>query len=425
GTNTLRRARNAREFLDAARHALGRPVEIISGQEEARLIYLGIAHVNPLEGSKRLAVDIGGGSTEIIVGRGFDPLRSHSLDMGCVRASRKYFPDGVITRDAFRKAELAAALELRAVREAFRTLGWDAAIGSSGTINAVSELLRANGWDGPEMTLARMKKLRKAMITAGHVDRLELDGLKADRAAVLPGGLAILIAVFRSLSVDTMTPSSGALREGVLYDLVGRIERHDARDRAIRRLVEQYHVDLAQAGRVERTALGLLAQVEDAWRGSDGWEPQEGLARKLLTWGALLHEIGLTVSYSGYHKHGEYLVSHLDLPGFAADDQRVLATLVRGHRRKMSAAVFEPVPADRVLFTRRLVVLLRLAVLLNRSRLSGTVPVPDVRVEETGLSVKFPTGWLDEHPLTRADLESETDYLRGTGLELSVVDGSA
>ncbi|HMB70515.1 MAG TPA: exopolyphosphatase, partial [bacterium] len=304
GTNTMRQAQNARDFGARARKALGHPIEVISGQEEARLVYLGISHTHPMEGTRRLAVDIGGGSTEVIVGEGFEALRSHSLFMGCVRFSREFFPGGAITRDGFRKAENAAGLELQTVREPLRAMGWDSAVGSSGTINAVSELLSQNGLGGPEITLPRMKKLRKTLVAAGHVDRLSLAGLKPDRAPVLAGGLAILIGVFKNLEVAVMSPSSGALREGVLYDLVGRMEHQDVRDRTIRRLVDQYHVDLAHAGRVEATALGTLAQLEPAWAKDDAWAGEPGAARRLLTWASLLHEIGLTVSYTGYHKHG-------------------------------------------------------------------------------------------------------------------------
>jgi exopolyphosphatase/guanosine-5'-triphosphate,3'-diphosphate pyrophosphatase len=419
GTNTLRRAKNRRSFAREVQRALGHPVAVISGQEEARLIYLGISHTNPMEGVRRLAVDIGGGSTEVIVGEGFDVLRSHSLFMGCVRFSRDFFPGGVITREGFRVAETAAALELRAVRERLRALGWDSAVGSSGTILAVSDLLKANDQGGPEVTLVGLKKLRRALVDAGHVDRLDaLPGMRADRAPVLPGGLAILIALFRSLDIQSMSPSTGALREGVLYDLVGRIEHRDVRDRTIHRIVDQYHIDLAQAGRVENTALGLLAQVAAAWNSERSWEMSG--ARDLLIWASLLHEIGLTVSYTGYHKHGEYLVRHMDLPGFSEDDQRTLAALIRGHRRRLSPLIFESVPSDDSELARRLCVLLRLAVLLNRSRVPESAIVPEIQWRNGALRLTFPHQWLENHPLTRADLEQETAYLGDLDTKLEV-----
>jgi exopolyphosphatase/guanosine-5'-triphosphate,3'-diphosphate pyrophosphatase len=419
GTNTLRQAQNARDFAARARKALGHPIEIISGQEEARLVYLGVSHTNPPQGTRRLAVDIGGGSTEVIVGEGFEALRSHSLFMGCVRFSREFFPGGAITRDGFRLAETAAGLELQTVREPLRAMGWDSAVGSSGTINAVSDLLKLNGLGGPEISLPQLKKLRKLVVAAGHVDRLTLEGMKPDRAPVLAGGLAILIGVFKSLGVETMSPSSGALREGVLYDLVGRMEHHDVRDRTIRRLVDQYHVDLAQAGRVEATALGTLAQLEPGWAGDEAWTGEPGAARRLLVWASLLHEIGLTVSYTGYHKHGAYLVTHMDLPGFSADEQQVLSAMIRCHRRRFVRAVFDALPPERAEIARRLCVLLRLAVLLNRSRTAATPPVPEIAWTGAAIRLKFPDPWLDEHPLTRADLEQEAAALAPAGLTLS------
>ena len=280
----------------------------------------------------------------------------------------------------------------------------------------------ASQGDGPEITLPRLKKLRKVLVAAGRASEVRLEGLKADRAPVLPGGLAILLAIFKSLSVETMAPSAGALREGVLYDLVGRIERQDVRDRTIRRLVDQYHVDLKQAGRVEATALGLLEQVEPHWWPDADGGDEAALARKLLTWASLLHEIGLGVSYTGYHKHGAYLVTHTHLPGFSADDQRVLASVIRGHRRKLVPAVFDAVPAS-VDFAKRLCTLLRLAALLNRSRPLENPPVPQVALKNGGIRLKFPARWLKRHPLTRADLEQEADYLRAIDVRLHIREG--
>jgi exopolyphosphatase/guanosine-5'-triphosphate,3'-diphosphate pyrophosphatase len=420
GTNTLRQAQNARDFGARARKALGHPIEIISGQEEARLVYLGISHTHPMEGTRRLAMDIGGGSTEVIVGEGFEALRSHSLFMGCVRFSREFFPGGVITRDAFRAAETAAGLELQTVREPLRSMGWDSAVGSSGTINAVSDLLKLNGLGGPEITLPRLKKLRKTLVAAGHAERIALEGLKPDRAPVLAGGLAILIGAFKSLGVEAMSPSAGALREGVLYDLVGRMEHQDVRDRTIRRLVDQYHVDLAQAGRVEATALGTLAQLERGWAADPAWNGEPGAGRRLLVWASLLHEIGLTVSYTGYHKHGAYLVTHMDLPGFSADEQQVLSAMIRCHRRRFVRAVFDGLPPDRAEVARRLCVLLRLAVLLNRSRASAHAPVPEIAWTGGDLRLTFPGQWLRERPLTQVDLEQEARSLQASGVTLTV-----
>ncbi len=223
GTNTLRRARNARQFLDRAIEALGHNIEIVSGQEEARLIYIGVTQTLADVSERRLVVDIGGGSTECIIGEGFDPMQTASLYMGCVSYSREFFPNGVIDADTMRRAETAARVELETIQRQFRSLGWKSAVGSSGTILAIENILRENGWSKEGVNPKGLKKLNKAVIQAGHVDNLVLPGLEKERAPVLPGGLAILRAVFDSLEIEQMQPSSGALREGVLYDLVGRV----------------------------------------------------------------------------------------------------------------------------------------------------------------------------------------------------------
>lgn len=412
GTNTLRQARNAREFRTKAQKLLGHPIEVISGLEEARLIYQGVAHSHSYDATHRLVVDIGGGSTEVIIGEGFEILRSHSLFMGCVTSTRVYFPGGAITRDAFRVAETAAGLELRSVETRLRSVGWQTAVGASGTVNAISDILRANAWTAGEITLESMKRLRKACIAAGSIPALELPGLKPDRAPVLPGGLAILLATFKSLGVESMTPSPGALREGLLYEIVGRMRHEDVRDRTIRRFVDQFDVDLAQAARVERSALQLLDDLKQPW----GLDPES--SSKLLLWASRLHEIGLAVSYTGFHKHGAYLVAHSDMPGFSRDDQLLLAALIGIHRRRISRetlAELAPASADTAL---RLGVILRLAVLLNRSRTPEKTPQARPVDGDRGLEVEFPAGWLADRPLTIADLEQEAGYLKAAGFEL-------
>lgn len=414
GTNTLRRARNARSFLDRAIKALGHNIEIVSGQEEARLIYLGVTQSLSGEKEQRLVVDIGGGSTECIIGEGIDPNKTASLYMGCVSYSREFFPDGAIGADSMRRAETAAQVELETVQRQFRSLGWKRAVGSSGTILAIERILRENGWSKDGVTPKGLKKLHKAVIQAGHIDALALVGLEKDRAPVLPGGLAILRAVFDSLGIKMMHPSTGALREGVLYDLVGRSRDEDTRDRTVSEFMARYHIDGSQAERVERTALECLEQVAEAW------ELVDAEARKLLVWAARLHEIGLTISYSGYHKHSEYLIANSVMPGFSRNDQQLIATLVRNHRRKLDRSLFEvfrKVNAGQALL---LCVLLRLAVLLNRNRGPQSLPAFKLHADKNRLEIYFPQKWLDEHPLTRTDLEIESGLLKKPGIDLWV-----
>ncbi len=414
GTNTLRRARNARGFLRKGARALGHPIEVLPGREEARLIYLGVAHDLSDDAGRRLVVDIGGGSTECIVGERFEPLLADSLHMGCVSFSETYFSGGATDRERFRQAEIAARLELQSIERSYRAEGWDEAVGSSGTINSVAEILRLNGWSKGGISRAGLRRLRKILVAAGHVGRLELPGLAPDRAPVLPGGVAILIALFDSLGVEHLRTSSFALREGLLYDLLGRIRHEDVRDRTIRRFGEVYHVDQEQAARVERTALKLLEQAAADW----DLDQEEG--RSFLAWAARLHEIGLAIRYSGYHKHGAYLVDHSDMPGFSQEDQALLATLVRTHRRKLSKGLFREPPSFRTRLALRLAVLLRLAVVLNHSRRPDAVPSLRTRANGNTLELTFPEGWLDDQRLVRTDLEAEAAMLRGVGITLTV-----
>ncbi len=414
GTNTLRRAHNARGFLRKARAALGHPIEVLPGREEARLIYLGVAHDISDDAGRRLVVDIGGGSTECIVGERFEPLLTDSLHMGCVSFSEEFFKGGVIDRDRFRAAEIGARLELQTIERSYRAEGWNEAVGSSGTINAIAEILRLSNWTKSGITREGLRRLRKTMVAAGHVTKLELPGLTPERRPVLPGGVAILGAIFDSLGVEVMRTSSFALREGLLYDLLGRIRHEDVRDRTIRRFSEVYHVDHEQAARVERTALRCLGDVAQAW------DIDEETARRFLVWAARLHEIGLAISYSGHHKHGAYLIEHSDMPGFGQGDQALLATLVRMHRRKLDKSLFREPPTFRTRLALRLVVLLRLTVLLNHSRRPDAVPRLELEAQDNSLEVTFPKGWLEDQSLARADLEAEAEALRAVGFELRV-----
>jgi exopolyphosphatase/guanosine-5'-triphosphate,3'-diphosphate pyrophosphatase len=413
GTNTLRKARNAALFVRRAARALGHPVEIVSGREEARLIYVGVARDLAPTPGRRLVVDVGGGSTEVILGEGPEPILADSLDMGCVSFSRRFFPKGRIGKDEMRVAEIAARLELETIEGRYRALGWDAAIGSSGTALAVAEVLRENGWAENGLTLRGLKRLRRAVLDAGRTDDLDIPGLKEDRRNVLPGGLAILLGAFEALGIESMVTSGWALQEGVLCDLVGRIRNEDVRDHTVLAFARRYQVDAEQAARVERTALALLEQA------AKDWDLEGPDLRRLLGWAARLHEVGVTVSYSGYHKHGGYLLLHSDMPGFSREDQATLAALVRAHRRRLADEAFEASPASRREATLRLAVLLRLAVRLHRSRQPRPLPRFRLEVSPTRLDLRFPSGWLDGQPLTKADLEEEAAYLDEAGLRLS------
>ncbi len=412
GTNTLRRADTSTGFLERAQTALGHSIEIISGIEEARLIYLGVAHSLPDPGGRRLVVDIGGGSTELIIGEGFEPQMLESLYIGCVGMSRRFFEDGAITREAMNRALVAARLELQPIKRRFRELGWSMATGSSGTIRAVRDVVTNAGWSDNGITPAALEKLRGALIAAGHVSALSINGLSENRAPVFPGGVAVLSAVFDALKIERMLHSSGALREGVIYDLNGRIHHHDKREATVNALVERYRVDVTQAVRVEQVALSLLDAVRDAWnlKSED--------ARQWLHWATHLHEIGLSISHDQYHKHGAYIIRHADLAGFSLRDQKFLSLLVQAHRRKLKPSLFDALPETMRLVAVRLIVILRLAVLLRRSRSDHDMLPTEITAADNKLTLQFPAGWLEGHPLTNADLGQEKKYLKSVGTKL-------
>lgn len=410
GTNTFRQAQRARAFIRDCEKALGHPIEVLAGTEEARLIYLGVAHDLSDDAGRRLVVDIGGGSTECIVGEHFEPLEAHSLYMGCVSYGERFFPGGRVRPRAFEKARIAARLELRTIERRYRALGWDECRGSSGTVAHIAAILRANGWSRDGITAKGLRKLGKTLVAAGSADALELEGLDPSRLDVLPGGVAILQAVFDALAIERMRAASGALREGLLYDLLGRIRHEDVRDLTIRRLCERYHVDREQAARVERTALRCLEQTAAAWH------LDLKSSQQLLSWAAWLHEVGLSIAYTGYHKHSAYIVEHSDMPGFSVEDQQQLANLILAHRRKIPPQVLAPDSTVRL----ELCVLLRLAVCLNRNRSPHPRGTFSLAVRARGLEIRFESGWLDEHPLTRADLEQEAERLDTVGFELRV-----
>ena len=412
GTNTLRKAKGTGDFLERVEAALGHNVEIVSGFEEARLIYLGVAH-DIDDQDRRLVVDIGGGSTETIVGEGFDPLEAHSLHMGCVSWSQRFFKDGRISAKRMRTAQLIAGVELEPIARQLRSLGWTRAIGASGTVTAIQSTLEAEGLSHGGITVGGLATLRQRLIELGHVDRLDsLVGLKPARAPVFPGGVAILSAIFDSLRIDRMDVAGAALREGALHDLLGRHRREDVRERTIRRFCERYAVDLGHASRVERTALSLLEEAGD-------WDLDRTQASQALRWAARLHEIGLVVSHSSYHKHGAYLIEHSDMPGFSRTGQLLLSTLVFQHRRRIRLELFDRLPPRWRDFARRLVMLLRLAVLLNRARRSKEAPRVALTLNGARLKLRFEEGWLERHPLTAADLEQEQRMLEPVGWTLS------
>jgi exopolyphosphatase/guanosine-5'-triphosphate,3'-diphosphate pyrophosphatase len=414
GTNTLRVAKNAPQFLREARATLGFPIEVISGREEARLIYLGVAHSLPASGAasapRRLVIDIGGGSTELIIGTGFDPQLTESLYMGCVSYSLKYFPDGRVEKAGMKAAELAARQELAALVKAYRERGWEEAVASSGTARAIENILRENELAAEGITRAGLHELRALLLKAEKADPDRLAGLRPNRAPVLPGGVAIMIAAFDALGLDSMKVAEGALRHGVLYDLLGRVQHRDMREATVAQFMRRYHIDLAQAERVRTLAL----TVYDAL--TPGGEREEDADRVMLEWAARLAEVGLSIAHAAYHKHSAYVLSNADMPGFSRMEQARLARIVlaqRGKLGKVQDAGLEGVDW-------KLVFALRLAALILRSRGDTKLPFLRVAADAGGFAIDLPQSWLEENPLSADALDAEAKHWKAVGMKLEV-----
>ncbi|WP_087686767.1 exopolyphosphatase [Pandoraea sp. PE-S2R-1] len=417
-TNTLRVAKNAQDFLGEAQRALGFPIEVIAGREEARLIYAGAAHSVPTCPGNRLVVDIGGGSTEFIIGQDYEPLIMESLYIGCVSHSRLFFPSGNVDDYAMKQAELAARREIQIISSAFREAGWSQAIGSSGTARALAELLEANGFnDGGVHGLTRggLERLKRALIKAENANRLKLAGLKQDRIPVLPGGLSIMLSVFNELEVDHMETTDAALRLGVMYDLLGRTQHQDMRAVTVEQFVRRYGVDRAQTERVGRLAIALYRQLPvagDETDADDGREEDEAL----LGWASSLHEMGLSISHSAYHKHSAYIGSNADMPGFSRPDQARLAELLLGHVGKLGKLASQAQQVDwQLLFC------LRLAVLFCRRRIDALPESIEVNRLDDGFEVTVPRTWIDANPLTDYSLQREAQEWEKIGQRYKVV----
>ena len=412
GTNTLRQVRNSKAFLKKANQALGHPIEVISGREEARLIFLGVAYSNFNNSEQRLVIDIGGGSTELAIGRGYDPALTESLYMGCVNMSERFFKNGEITAKKMRKAILAALQELESIEIKYKHAGWETIYGSSGTILAIRDVIKARGSTDAGISWGALTKLKDDVIAAEHVQNFRMEGLSPSRAPVFAGGVAILCAAFESLSIQQMNVSESALREGLLLDLIGRLQDQDVRDKTVTDLVQRYNIDVDHAQRVQQTVISCYRHLRD------NWLLDKDTDLKHLRWAALLHEIGLAIAHNQYHKHGGYLLNHSDLPGFSREEQSLLAFLVRCHRRKIAPEELQTLSDDIQQKALRLCIILRLAVVLNRGRSRNALPEFRLTADDGTIQIKFPDNWLAEHPLTEADLSTEAEYLASIKITL-------
>ncbi len=408
-TNTLRVAKNAAHFMGDAEAALGFPIEVIAGVEEARLIYIGAAHEVPAVQGNRLVIDIGGGSTELIIGKGYEPKLMESLYIGCVSHSLRFFPKGQVDAHAFKEAELAARREIQVIAGTYLKSGWKQVIGSSGTARALAELIAENNFNDPSdisaigvnsssglITRSGLKAMKRHLLQYENLSQVELPGLKEDRRSVWPGGLAIMIAIFDELGIESMEVTDAALRIGVLYDLLGRAQHDDMRFVTVEQFMQRYAVDRDQATRVGDLAVEFLQQLPK----SEIESRTENII--LLQWAANLHEIGLSISHNGYHKHSAYIAANADMPGFSKNDQARLAALLIGHTGKLGKLAHNDSFSDwRMLFC------LRLAQLLCRGRSAAILPQVKVSERDAAFIVTLSKEWSQEHPLTEFSLQKE------------------
>ena len=413
GTQTFRRLKNAQAFLKEVEVALGCPVDIIAGREEARLVYLGVSQWVAGTQQRQLVMDIGGGSTELVIGEGIDPIEMESMQFGCVSVTNRFFSNGKINAKKLKKAERVVAAELQELQNVYRKLGWKSAIGSSGTFRSAATMCEVNGWCRKGVTPEALEKLKQKALSFKTIPEIVIDGLSERRQPVFIGGLAIMLACFKALDIKEMLVSPYALREGVLQDMLGRLENRDPRDKAVKALMSRFAVDPAQVARVKRTALDIFDQLSG--------DVAVGKAhRRMLEWATELHEIGLSLSHESYQKHSAYLVEASDLAGFSRQEQFFLATLVGLHRREIPSEYAASLPERMHRALSITLLCMRLSWVFCRTRDDETIPDINITLDNSMVHLALPTSWMDNHPLTLADLEFEEQALQTTGLRLQI-----
>jgi exopolyphosphatase/guanosine-5'-triphosphate,3'-diphosphate pyrophosphatase len=408
-TSTLRVACNSAAFLPEAEAALGYPIEIISGEEEGRLIYMGVANALGNHGERRLVMDIGGGSTELILGRGLDIERVESFSVGTVKQSLSFFIGGRIDAASFEAAILSARSHFEDGAPPYHPDNWKHAYGSSGTIRAIAEIIAKSALGDGKLSGAGLDALKRRFIEFGHVNRIDMPGLRPDRASTIIGGLAILIALVAELAIDELLPVEAGLRMGVMWDLYLRSTMRDRRDDSARALARKFHVDEARAERAAAEAARLYAQLKPAGAAYD----------KLLPWSALLHEVGMAVSQTGYHKHAAYMIENADLPGFTAREQKTMARLIlaqKGNLRKVADVLPDPDFAKAVLA-------LRVALMLMHAR-TGAAPEGLKLRMKNRIELEIRRDWLSEHPTLSYWIEKEQECWDEVGVDFSLKTGA-
>lgn len=414
GTNTLRRARGSGRFMRRAAELIGCPVDIVSGREEARLIWSAVAHTLPETDASRLVIDIGGGSTELVIGQGLAPQLMESLNIGCVSSMQSAFGRRKIKPSSMKDAITAARLELQPIARAYKDTGWGEVLGCSGTIKAAARMLAETGLTDGVIERVALRELVFEIAEAGGTEALQLESISQSREDVIPGGLAVLYGLMMTLDIDQMQACNAALREGLIFDMIGADEHIDVRSQTIENLESRFLVDSNQAARVERTARELFHHVAESW----GLDEETDL--DLLVNAARLHELGMGVAHTQYHKHGAYILEHSDLLGFSLGEQNALALLVRWHRRKIDFESFDGLPdqdRERLL---KLLGLLRLAALLHRGRHDEPLDDIRLRISDGRITVSATREWFDDHPLTAAELAAEAERLLHVNIRVKI-----
>ena len=404
-TNTLRIAKNAKTFLPAAEKAIQHPIDIISGEEEGRLIYMGVASVLAESAERRLVLDIGGGSTELILGIGQDIDKVESFGIGTVNQTLLFFQDGHIDADSFEAAILSARSNFEDAAPAYSPRHWSKAYGSSGTIRAIADVISKNALGDGTLSHASLQELKQRFIEAGHTSRIDLISMRPDRAAVMVGGLAILIGLMEELEIESIMPISAGLRMGVLWDLQLRATKRDRREQSVRDFLHRFNADENRGNRVAGIAQTLFAMLK----------PESDIYARYLYWGGLLHEVGMIVSHSGYHKHGAYLVDKADMPGFTTGEQHVMSTLIlsqKGNLRKVSSDLADPDFAKAVLA-------LRLAIMLMHSKIELNSDELSVRMKNR-IEFEIQRDWMTRHPTLSYWLKKEKEWWSQAGMDLAI-----
>lgn len=410
-TNAVRVAANAEPFIKKAEKALGFPIDVVSGSEEARLIYCGVAHQLPANEENRLVVDIGGGSTEFIIGNNYTPIAIESIPLGCINLGQMFFPNGEMTAQAIEEAILYARQQVVILQRQFTKIGWNISVASSGSSRTLAEICVNNNWSKEGISKAGLEHLKNRLTKIKTMDELNVAGTKQDRKANIPGGLALMIAAFEELNLQTMYTSEAALRQGLLYDLLGRTSTRDLRQNTVNHFIKRYDVDLEHAKRVQTLALHWYDQLSQTL-------PELTYQRNLLAWAALLHEIGLTVSHQGHHKHAAYLIKQSNMPGFSSREQTLMADWVLAHNGKLGKVTH--LAETKTLWVPAMC--LRLATLFLRRRQAEHLPQINLTYAPNQLTIHLKKNWLNSHPLTEYNLNKETELWQRLGLTLNTAD---